>query len=213
MIRPLSERLLLGLPHKTYVSSAPWPPNIWSRRPCCADISTRDWTGWAYLVGVPFEGATIEVEYRGSHFPGDVHLRGRRGRCRPSLTRKGSMAIVTGEEVATRARSRRAIAQDRSDGCGPSGHDRLARWLARRDRAPTFGAPRAARLQPGHPRTAHRVVPEARRSSCGPDSSLCSTGWGRPMILVPWLTRCSPPGRNRPAPTTIANISRIVWAL
>jgi len=83
--------------------------------------------------GVPFEGATIEVEYRGCHFPGGVHLAGDAAGVVSSLTAEGIYAaIVTGEEVARRIldpaapapKTRRWLRTKRR-------HDALARWLAR----------------------------------------------------------------------------------
>ena len=49
----------------------------------------------------PFEGATLEVEFRGLHFPGDVHLAGDAAGVPSSLTAEGIYsALLTGEEVA-----------------------------------------------------------------------------------------------------------------
>jgi geranylgeranyl reductase len=51
--------------------------------------------------GVPFEGATLEVEFRGLHFPGDVHLAGDAAGVPSSLTAEGIYsALLTGQEVA-----------------------------------------------------------------------------------------------------------------
>jgi len=51
--------------------------------------------------GVPFEGATLEVEFRGLHFPGDVHLAGDAAGVASSLTAEGIYsALLTGQEVA-----------------------------------------------------------------------------------------------------------------
>jgi flavin-dependent dehydrogenase len=92
--------------------------------------------------GVPFEGATLEVEYFGCHFPGGVHLAGDAAGMVSSLTAEGIYAaIVTGEEVARQVlesgapapKTRRWLQTKRH-------HDRLARWLARpRPRAWTLG--------------------------------------------------------------------------
>jgi flavin-dependent dehydrogenase len=83
--------------------------------------------------GVPFEGASIEVEYRGCHFPGDVHLVGDAAGVVSSLTAEGIYAaIVTGEEAA-----RRILEPGRPSPKTASWlrtkrrHDALARWLAR----------------------------------------------------------------------------------
>jgi flavin-dependent dehydrogenase len=52
-------------------------------------------------AGAPFEGATLEVEFRGFHFPGQVHLAGDAAGVPSSLTAEGIYAaLVTGEEVA-----------------------------------------------------------------------------------------------------------------
>lgn len=53
------------------------------------------------LDGVRFEGATLEVEYRGLHFAGGVHLAGDAAGMPSALTAEGIYAaLVTGEEVA-----------------------------------------------------------------------------------------------------------------
>jgi geranylgeranyl reductase len=84
-------------------------------------------------MGVPFEGATLEVLYRGFHFPGGVHLAGDAAGVPSSLTAEGIYAaLVTGEEVALAMleptaptpKTRRWLRTKRR-------HDRLARWLAR----------------------------------------------------------------------------------
>jgi len=93
------------------------------------------------LTGVPFEGATLEVEFRGFHFPDDVHLAGDAAGVPSSLTAEGIYAaLLTGEEVARtiltpgyRAeRARRWLRVKRR-------HDRLERALQ-------FSLPRAAVL-------------------------------------------------------------------
>ena len=66
----------------------------------------------------PFEGATLEVEFRGFHFPGDVHLAGDAAGVPSSLTAEGIYsALLTGEEVA------REIVEPRYRSA------RVARWL------------------------------------------------------------------------------------
>jgi geranylgeranyl reductase len=53
------------------------------------------------LAGVPFEGATLEVTFRGFHFAGNVHLAGDAAGVPSSLTAEGIYAaLLTGEEVA-----------------------------------------------------------------------------------------------------------------
>jgi flavin-dependent dehydrogenase len=54
-------------------------------------------------AGIAFEGATLEVEFRGFHFPGDVHLVGDAAGTPSALTAEGIYAaLVTGEEVGRR---------------------------------------------------------------------------------------------------------------
>jgi flavin-dependent dehydrogenase len=51
--------------------------------------------------GAPFEGATLEVSFRGLHFPGGVHLAGDAAGVPSALTAEGIYsALVTGEDVA-----------------------------------------------------------------------------------------------------------------
>jgi geranylgeranyl reductase len=80
----------------------------------------------------PFEGATIEVEYRGCHFPGGVHLVGDAAGVVSSLTAEGIYAaIVTGEEVARRILDAGAPAPKTERWLRTKRrHDALARWLA-----------------------------------------------------------------------------------
>lgn len=84
--------------------------------------------------GAPFEGATLEVEYAGLHFPGDIHLAGDAAGVPSSLTAEGIYAaLLTGEEVAReildpRYRSPRVARWLRVK----RGHDRLAGLLRRR---------------------------------------------------------------------------------
>jgi geranylgeranyl reductase len=68
--------------------------------------------------GSAFEGATLEVEYRGLHFQGDVHLAGDAAGVASALTAEGIYsALLTGEVVA------REIVEPRSRS------PRLTRWL------------------------------------------------------------------------------------
>ncbi|HKU63022.1 MAG TPA: NAD(P)/FAD-dependent oxidoreductase [Gemmatimonadales bacterium] len=89
----------------------------------------------------PFEAATIEVEFQGLHFPGDVHLAGDAAGVASALTAEGIYAaLLTGEEVARGilspayqpARTRHWLGVKRR-------HDRLERTLQ-------FGPARAAVL-------------------------------------------------------------------
>jgi geranylgeranyl reductase len=92
-------------------------------------------------VAAPFEAATIEVEFRGLHFPGDVHLAGDAAGVASSLTAEGIYAaLLTGEEVARGILSRTYPAE------------RTRRWLAvkrrhdRLERALQLAAVRATLL-------------------------------------------------------------------
>jgi geranylgeranyl reductase len=97
--------------------------------------------------GAPFEGATLEIEFRGLHFPGDVHLAGDAAGVPSSLTAEGIYsALLTGEEVAReilepRYRSARVARWLRVK----RRHDRLAALLRRR-RARAVTLPLLARL-------------------------------------------------------------------
>jgi len=92
---------------------------------------------------IPFEGAALEVVYRGLHFPNRVHLIGDAAGVVSSLTAEGIYAaLVTGEEVACgildpgapEPKTARWLHTKRW-------HDRLARWLGRpRRRRATLGA-------------------------------------------------------------------------
>jgi geranylgeranyl reductase len=81
----------------------------------------------------PFEGATIEIEYGGCHFPEGVHLVGDAAGVVSSLTAEGIYgAIVTGEEVARQILDSRAPAPKTARWLHTKRrHDALARWLAR----------------------------------------------------------------------------------
>ena len=85
----------------------------------------------------PFEGATLEIEFRGFHFPGDVHLAGDAAGVPSSLTAEGIYsALLTGEEVA------REIVEPRYRS------PRVARWLrvkCRHDRFASLLRRRTAR--------------------------------------------------------------------
>ena len=86
------------------------------------------------LTAAPFEGAVLEVQHHGFHFPGGVHLVGDAAGAASSLTAEGIYpALVTGEEAALRIldpafpapRTARWLAVKRR-------HDRFARMMARR---------------------------------------------------------------------------------
>jgi flavin-dependent dehydrogenase len=79
--------------------------------------------------GEPLEGATLEVDFRGLHFAGGVHLAGDAAGVPSALTAEGIYsALLTGEEVA-----RRII--------DPAHHSpRLQRWLRIKRRHDGFAA-------------------------------------------------------------------------
>jgi geranylgeranyl reductase len=81
----------------------------------------------------PFEGATIEIEYRGCHFAGGVHLAGDAAGVVSSLTAEGIYAaIVTGEEVARQILDSGVAAPKTASWLRTKRrHDALAGWLAR----------------------------------------------------------------------------------
>jgi flavin-dependent dehydrogenase len=79
--------------------------------------------------GEPLEGATLEVDFRGLHFAGGVHLAGDAAGVPSALTAEGIYsALLTGEEVA------RGII----DPAHPS--PRVARWLRVKRRHDRFAA-------------------------------------------------------------------------
>jgi geranylgeranyl reductase len=84
-------------------------------------------------AGVRFEGATLEVDYQGCHFPGGVHLAGDAAGVISSLTAEGIYAaLVTGEEVARTILEPGAPSPKTANWLRRKRwHDRLARWLAR----------------------------------------------------------------------------------
>lgn len=87
--------------------------------------------------GAPFEGATLEVEFRGFHFPGDVHLAGDAAGVPSSLTAEGIYsALITGQEIA------REILQP---GYRSASMTRWLRVKRRHDRLATLLRQRAAR--------------------------------------------------------------------
>ena len=95
----------------------------------------------------PFEGATLEVEFRGLHFPGDVHLAGDAAGVPSSLTAEGIYsALLTGEEVAreiVEPRYRSAPGRALAPGQAPTRPFRVASAAARRPRASRFRSWRA----------------------------------------------------------------------
>jgi flavin-dependent dehydrogenase len=83
-------------------------------------------------AGAPFEGATLEVEFRGFHFPSQIHLIGDAAGVPSSLTAEGIYAaLLTGEEVA-----REILEPSYQSMALPSWlgvkrrHDRLARFMS-----------------------------------------------------------------------------------
>jgi flavin-dependent dehydrogenase len=103
-------------------------------------------------AGIGFEGATLEVEYRGFHFPGDVHLVGDAAGTPSPLTAEGIYAaVVTGEEVARRILDPAALMPKTSAWLAAKRrHTRLAQLLAWRP-ARTVVLNGLARLATWHP--------------------------------------------------------------
>lgn len=99
---PLKSGYFWVFPHATYTSIGAVAPKrlvapsalrrYLDRRLAALDVSPD---------AAPFEGATLEVEFRGFHFPGQVHLIGDAAGVPSSLTAEGIYAaLITGEEVA-----------------------------------------------------------------------------------------------------------------
>ena len=121
-------------PHQDYTSIGAVAMKRAVRPPELRAYLDRRLTGLGVSArGAPFEGATLEVDYRGRHFPGDVHLAGDAAGVPSSLTAEGIYAaLLTGEEVAREIleppyRSPRVARWLRVK----RGHDRLARLLRR----------------------------------------------------------------------------------
>ena len=91
-------------PHERYTSIGAVAP----KKLVAPGVVRRYLTGRARALGAdlataPFEGATLEVEFAGFDFPGDVHLVGDAAGVPSSLTAEGIYsALVTGEETARR---------------------------------------------------------------------------------------------------------------
>lgn len=85
-------------------------------------------------AGAPFEGATLEVEFRGFHFPGQVHLAGDAAGVPSSLTAEGIYAaLITGEDVARSILDPSYPIPDTSSWLrAKRRHDRLARFMSSR---------------------------------------------------------------------------------
>jgi geranylgeranyl reductase len=131
-------------PHADYTSvGAAVPKDMIPPRHLRPYIARRAEALGTAVNGVPFEAATLEVEYCGLHFPGGVHLAGDAAGAASSLTAEGIYAaLVTGEEVARgivepaypAPKTRRWLTVK-------ARHDRLMRRLrARWARALTIGA-------------------------------------------------------------------------
>jgi flavin-dependent dehydrogenase len=85
------------------------------------------------IAEAPFEGATLEVEFRGFHFRGNVHLAGDAAGVASALTAEGIYAaLLTGEEVARTILSPHYPAERTGRWLGVKRrHDRLERILQR----------------------------------------------------------------------------------
>jgi flavin-dependent dehydrogenase len=122
-------------PHAGYTSVGAVAAKQLVRPPAlCRYLEARVAKLGVSLEGIPLEGATLEVEFRGVHFENGVHLVGDAAGVPSSLTAEGIYgALVSGEEVA------RAILEPRYPALKirrwlrvKRRHDRLARVLGRR---------------------------------------------------------------------------------
>jgi geranylgeranyl reductase len=122
-------------PHAGYTSlGAVAAKHLVRPRALCHYLDARAAGLGVSLNGVPLEGATLEVDFRGMHFENGVHLVGDAAGLPSSLTAEGIYgALVSGEEVA------RAILEPRYPALKihrwlrvKRRHDRLARLLGRR---------------------------------------------------------------------------------
>jgi flavin-dependent dehydrogenase len=119
-------------PHTTYTSIGAVAP-----KHLVAPPALRRYLGIRLTaMGVPqdglrLEGAALEIEYHGTHFPGGVHLAGDAAGAVSSLTAEGIYAaLITGEEVARRILDPRYPAPKTSQWLRVKRrHDRLARQL------------------------------------------------------------------------------------
>lgn len=91
-------------PHRTYTSVGAVAPKRLVAPSMLRRYLDRRITALGFeREGVAFEGATLEVEFRGFHFPGGVHLVGDAAGTPSALTAEGIYAaLVTGEEVSRR---------------------------------------------------------------------------------------------------------------
>jgi flavin-dependent dehydrogenase len=133
------DRLVNGyfwvFPHAGYTSLGAVAAKQQVRPPAlCRYLDARVAGLGVSLDGVPLEGATLEVDFRGMHFGNGVHLVGDAAGVPSSLTAEGIYgALVSGEEVA------RAILEPRYPALKvrrwlrvKRRHDRLARVLCGR---------------------------------------------------------------------------------
>lgn len=121
-------------PHETYTSVGAVAPKHLVRPAALREYLDRRLERLRVARrGEPLEGATLEVEFRGLHFPGGIHLVGDAAGVPSSLTAEGIYsALLTGEEVARAIldpayRSRRLNRWLRVK----RRHDRVARFLRR----------------------------------------------------------------------------------
>jgi flavin-dependent dehydrogenase len=122
-------------PHADYTSIGAVAAKQLVRPPAlCRYLDSRVAELGVSLDGIPLEGATLEVEFRGVHFENGVHLVGDAAGVPSSLTAEGIYgALVSGEEVAREIleprypalKIRRWLRVKRR-------HDRLARVLGRK---------------------------------------------------------------------------------
>jgi geranylgeranyl reductase len=140
-------------PHRSYTSiGAVAPKHLIPPAALRQYLGRRIETLGVARAGAPFEGATLEVDYRGLHFPGGVHLAGDAAGLASALTAEGIYpALVSGEEVARTLLEPRFPARRTAHWLRTKRrHDGLARFLegpARRALALGVLA-RAARIGP-----------------------------------------------------------------
>jgi flavin-dependent dehydrogenase len=134
------DRLMNGyfwvFPHASYTSiGAVAAKRLLRPRELCRYLDARLAALGISREGVPLEGATLEVQFRGMHFEHGVHLVGDAAGVPSSLTAEGIYgALVSGEEVARGILEPRYPAPKTRHWLGVKRrHDRVARLLSRTD--------------------------------------------------------------------------------
>jgi flavin-dependent dehydrogenase len=122
-------------PHETYVCIGAGGPKRRVRPSAIRPYVERRAGELGIELGdTPFEGAAVEVDHRGFHFPGNVHLVGDAAGTPSGLTAEGIYAaLVTGEEVARRiVEPSFPMPKTRQWLRVKCSHDRLGRFWSRR---------------------------------------------------------------------------------